>query len=235
MVSILDMLGQKQFKHDLLEFDELECVTNPDGRYYVSPTGERLHSVTTFLGKTKSEEAKRGLETWRRSVGYEEAKRISEEACVRGEAVHLAAEYHIRNRNPNDVKIVAGKYYSLYDKMKNKLNCIDNVRALEIPLYSEILKLAGRVDCVADYKGVPSVIDFKTSINLKSEDRVQDYKLQACIYSIMLKEMYGLDFPQLVIIIAVENDPRSQVYVWERDMETVNEISRRIKQFRSEI
>ena len=37
---------------------------------------------------------------------------------------------------------------------------VNNIHALEIPLYSHHLKVAGRVDCIAEYDGKLSIIDF---------------------------------------------------------------------------
>ena len=83
-------------------------------------------------------------------------------------------------------------------------------------MYSNYLRLAGTVDCIADFKGKPHIIDFKTSSKPKNRDWIHSYFMQASAYAIMAEERYGLTIPRLAIIIAVE-DSDPQVFVEHRD------------------
>lgn len=49
------------------------------------------------------------------------------------------------------------------NQLKPLLHNIDNIRCMEIPLYSDQLRLAGTCDCIAEYNDKLSIIDFKTS------------------------------------------------------------------------
>jgi ATP-dependent exoDNAse (exonuclease V) beta subunit len=78
-----------------------------------------------------------------------------------------------------------------------------------------VLKTAGRCDLIAEYDGVPSVIDFKTSRKLKKEEWIESYFLQTTVYSMMFESMYKIKVPQIAILIAVDHEP-PQVFVKDR-------------------
>ena len=80
------------------------------------------------------------------------------------------------------------------------------VRCLETPLYSDYLESAGTVDCIADFRGKRSVIDFKTSKRVKSRDNIHDYFIQTSAYAVAFEERTRLPVSQLVIIMAVDNE-----------------------------
>ena len=96
------------------------------------------------------------------------------------------------------------------------LDRIDDVRLLESSLYSDSLKLAGTVDCVASFDGVPSIIDFKSSSRLKESYEIESYFMQTAIYARMVKERYGIDIKQLVILMSVE-DSRPLLFIENSD------------------
>jgi genome maintenance exonuclease 1 len=108
---------------------------------------------------------------------------------------------------------------------------VDDIYALELPLWSKLMKLAGRVDCIAKYKGDLAIIDFKTSNKMKLANWITNYFLQATCYSIMLEELYGLKAEKLVILVSVENEDRAQVFVRDRRDYTLL-LSEKIKEFR---
>ena len=93
----------------------------------------------------------------------------------------------------------------LFKRFQPLLNNIDNVVCLEHPLYSDMMKIAGRVDCIAEWKGELAVIDFKTSTNPKSAEDITNYFLQTTCYALMLAERYGIRTNKLVILIASQN------------------------------
>ena len=107
---------------------------------------------------------------------------------------------------------------------------INNVRALEYPLYSDAMRLAGTVDCVAEYEGVLSLIDFKTSKNRKSKEDITSYFLQTSIYSLMIQEMYGIKIDKLVILMAIDNE--NKVLVFEESRKNwFNLLVKKLKEF----
>jgi ATP-dependent exoDNAse (exonuclease V) beta subunit len=86
-----------------------------------------------------------------------------------------------------------------------------NVWMQEVFLYSDKLKTAGQVDCIAEYDGVLSIIDFKTSRKPKKEEWIEGYFMQACFYAAAFLERTGIPIKQAVILIAVDGH-ESQVF-----------------------
>ena len=109
---------------------------------------------------------------------------------------------------------------------------IDNVHYLETMLYSETLGLAGQVDCIAEFDGVPSVIDFKTSLKTKREEWILNYFEQCTCYSLMYEEKTGIKAKQIVVLISVDNE-EPQVFVKQRK-DYIPELVNKVKQFRLE-
>ena len=188
----------KTFKHNPLPIviPPLEQVTTPLARYYLSAEGKRYYSVTTVTGFKKRDV----IEEWRKRVGEAEADRISEIAATRGTAVHNTIEKYLRNELSEQVTNFAtiAKYYSELDK-------IDNIQMIETRMCSNIMGLAGTVDCIAEFDGVLSVIDFKTSKRRKEEFEIGHYFQQATAYTVMYKELTGKNIDQVVIIIGSDD------------------------------
>ena len=197
-------------------------------RYYVSPNGNKLPSVTTFLSHFKGD----SIAKWRAKVGEEEANRISSRASRRGTKFHSLMESYISNQEGFLNEDVMPDMKMAFKQMLPIVNRIDNVHYLETMLYSETLGLAGQVDCIAEFDGIPSVIDFKTSLKLKREDWILSYFEQCTCYSLMYEEMTGIKAKQIVVLISVDNeDP--QVFVKQRG-DYIPELYNKIKQFRME-
>ena len=120
-----------------------------------------------------------------------------------------------------------------FNNMLPTLDRIDNVHFLETMLFSETLGLAGQVDCIAEFDGVPSVIDFKTSLKIKKEEWILGYFEQCTCYSLMYEEMTGIKARQIVVLISVDNETEPQVFVKDRN-DYMPELANKIKQFRLE-
>lgn len=182
------------------DFVELDANIINGVRWYTSPSGVKYPSVTSVLGNTKDMS---GLEDWRKSLGVKKADKETKRCQDRGEAVHLMAEHYLQNAEDPTVDHLY-EHIKLFNQLKLRLNNIDNIRAQEIPLYSDKLKIAGRVDCVGEYNGVLSIIDFKTANRNKAEDLIEDYRLQCTAYALMYWELFGVNIEDYVILVAVE-------------------------------
>ena len=202
------------FKHlnTKLEYDDLEAETSSTGRVYTTPTGTRYPSITTVLSILSED----GIRAWRQRVGEEEANRISSRAANRGTAVHTITERYINNEvdyakdfMPN----IIGNFTDLKSILDERL---DNIRAQEVPLYSDHLRVAGRVDCVGEFDGILSIVDFKTSRKLKKKQWISNYFAQEAAYAIMWEERTGEPITQLVTLITVDNE-QPQVFIEHRD------------------
>ena len=195
------------FKHlNLHNFPNLKAKTTAQGRRYFVE-GNAYPSVTTVIGEMK----KKSILEWRRKVGEEEANSISKRATTRGNKCHKLAEDYLSNK-PLDRYRDDVLSLGMFHQIRPYIDKINNIHALEESLYSHTLKLAGRVDCIAEYDNELAIIDFKTSTKYKREEWIQDYFSQETAYAIMFQELTGLKVKQLVTIIAVETGT-PQVFV----------------------
>lgn len=202
------------FNHIHHDFPKL-VQENVDGtRCYVTPTGEKYASVTTVLSNYKKKE----LMEWRARVGEEKANEISRKATTRGTGVHKAIERHLLNEEVDVLREnMMPNVRNLFVKMKKELVKINNIHCLESKLFSHELKLAGQVDCVAEYNGVLSVVDFKTSVRLKKKEDIDNYFMQGVAYGTMFTELTGLPFEQVVILIGVDTADFCQTLIVKGD------------------
>lgn len=170
-------------------------------RLYKTPEGKYYPSVTTVM-KLVTEDV---INAWRKSVGDEVADKESAYACHRGDVLHGMIEQYLKNEK--EMKILAGKdinFQMLFFQIKPLLNHIDRIRALETVLHSDYFKIGGRCDCIADYKGKLSVIDFKGSKKEKHKEDIPQYFMQTAFYAYSFYEMTGIRIPQCVILMVNE-------------------------------
>lgn len=175
---------------------------DPSGRrWYITPDGNKYPSVTTMLGQQE----KPWLTNWRNMLGNDKADKETKRCADRGQATHELIEKYLRNDPyPDFTRGYKSEYIAGFNQLKLRLNKIDNIRGQEVQLYSDTLKLAGTVDCVAEYEGVLSVVDFKTSNNNKTKDMIEDYFLQCTAYAIMWHERTGEPIENIAILMTVE-------------------------------
>jgi ATP-dependent exoDNAse (exonuclease V) beta subunit len=180
-------------------FKELTTKTINGLRWYKTPEGNYYPSITSILGAKE----KPYLESWRQMLGPDKAQKETDRCAARGTAIHLMAEKYLNNEiDPTEGQPT--EYIKLFNQLKYGLKRIDNIRIQEIPLYSDEFMIAGRVDCIAEFDGVLSVIDFKTSNNNKDDKMIEDYFLQETFYALAYMERYGDEVNQIVTIAAVE-------------------------------
>ena len=201
------------FEHVNVKLSEIDAETTERGRIYKTPEGKSLPSITTVLSILSRD----SIAKWRARVGEKEANRISYRSTTRGTAVHEIIEKYLDNNPDYKEGYTPDIISSLKDVQPILDKCIGKVYAQEAPLYSEHLGVAGRVDCIAEFNGKLSIIDFKTSMKPKKKDWIKNYFMQESAYAIMFEERTGIPITQLVTIVAVDgaNDP--QVFVEHRD------------------
>lgn len=178
---------------------ELKSVDGPRGRFYTTPNGNKYPSITTILGA----ENKAWLTDWRASLGAERADKEMKRAAARGTAVHEMVERFINN-DPSPTAGHKHEHIPDFNMLRTQLRKIDNVYTQESALWSDVLKCAGRVDCVGEYKGKLAIIDFKTSTNDKNSSMIEDYFLQTTAYALMFQERYDIQIDDIVILMSVE-------------------------------
>ena len=190
------------FKHVDLDLQPLEREHVDGVRYYKVPDEEELIKMVSITSVT-SHFNKEIFVNWRKKVGNEEADRITKAATTRGTDMHTLTEHYLKN--DEELPTVPPISEFLFKIAKPKLNLINNIYALEGPLYSRQLGVAGTVDCIAEYDGELAIIDFKTSKKPKPREWIEHYFVQAMAYGCMLYEMKNISIKKLVIIMACEN------------------------------
>lgn len=223
-------MKRKLFEHKEIDlgYSDLNAETGPNGRKYFAPNGVSYPSITTVLSILSEEH----IQKWRARVGEEEANKISHRASTRGTAVHLIIEKYLDNVENFDEEFMPNVVQNFKDVQPVLDERIGKIYMQEAPLYSDHLGIAGRVDCIAEFDGVLSIIDFKTSRKKKKKEWITNYFIQESGYAIMFEERTGIPIVNLVTIIAVD-DEEPQVFVEHRDnwapklLETINEYKRR--------
>ena len=197
-----------EFVHKDLDtqLDRLSSMQRGGLRLYETPSGKLLPSVTTVVGFEKQA----FFAEWRRK-NPKEARRVT----ARGTRLHTIIEHYLDNdfdaEDPKSKSEILPTDLELFLLMRPHLDNINNIVAQEVPLWSETVGLAGRVDCIAEYNGKLSVIDFKGSTREKREEDIDNYFEQATAYAIMFAERTGINIDNIVIIIASE-DGTTQVF-----------------------
>lgn len=199
-------------KLDCLDFD-LESETTEQGRKYKTPDGQYYPSITTVLSSYN----KQAIYEWRQRVGEEEANRVSRKASNRGTKLHSTVEQYLLNEmSPLKMHSMMPDMKELFLKLKPFLDDhVNNIYGIEQPLYSHRLRLAGRCDCIGEWDGKISIIDWKTANYSKEKDQIANYFMQGSAYAEMFGEITGMEINQVVIAIAVENQP-PQIFIEEK-------------------
>jgi len=175
---------------------------NRDKHHTYTFGGEKYPGITTVLKKSVSQHDKSGLERWMKSEPHSEY--IMKFAGMIGVQTHKLIEDYLNNKllPVNKSHLLA---YAHFERLQQEfLHKINNVNGIEIYLYSKKLKIAGTSDCVAEYDGKLSIIDYKTKRSDQLESYLNGPFLQSTAYAIMWEEMTGIPINQIVILVSSE-------------------------------
>jgi len=178
-----------------------------DGFRFYDIDGKAYPSITTVLGIQKKEQ----LQDWRNKIGEDVANWEMGRAARRGKATHLLIEQYIKGLTPSERGVLP---LGLFRLIKPYVDQIDNIHCLETIMYSKKLTIAGQVDCIAEYNGKLSVIDFKTANKERQESWIENYFMQTTAYAQMYEEIFGKKIEQIVILLASE-DGSTQSFIKE--------------------
>ena len=194
----------REFIHETVDlgYDDLVANTQSTGRTYTTPDGRKYPSITTVLSILSEE----SIAKWRARVGEEEANRVGQRAAGRGTLVHSIVESYLKNEDTSSfLPHIRQSLENLRPILDGRLG---KIFGLEVPLYSSHLGLAGRVDCVAEFDGVPSIVDFKTSKRVKKKEWISSYFAQMAGYAVMWEERTKRPITNTVVIMDVDdNEP----------------------------
>ena len=187
------------------EYPILERVDTEIGRHYLDSNNKPVPSVTTILSGTSK--SKDGLIQWRNRIGEEEAERIIKQSTDIGTAVHEAIENYLNGKSWDNFEethdqLLAQKISAKF--IKDGLKGITDIWGLEVGLLLDNL-YAGTADCVGEFEGIPTLIDFKTAKKIKKREWIEDYFLQGCAYANAHNVMFGTKIEQIVILMVDRN------------------------------
>jgi len=194
------MIINNKFKYPVLE-----RVDTDIGRHYLDSNNKPVPSVTTILSGTS--QSKDGLIQWRNRVGEDEAERIIKQSTDIGTAVHEAIENYLNGKSWDNFEETYDQLLAqkISDKfIKDGLKGITGIWGLEVGLILDNL-YAGTADCVGEYEGIPTLIDFKTAKKIKKREWIEDYFLQGCAYANAHNVMFGTNIEQIVILMVDRN------------------------------
>ena len=216
------------FNHIQVSLPEVTTETINRKRFYVTPEGEKYPSITTVLSNRKKE----GLFEWRKRVGNDVANYVARTSASRGTKVHHMCEDYLNNEFDEEKHKKDFLPFCLFNQLKDQALCnMNNIYAQEAGLYSDKYKVAGRVDCVAEYKDTLSIIDFKTSTRERSDDWNENYYIQGSAYAEMFEERTKIKIDQVVILVVTEDGTVQEFVKSKQDYlpmleESMNEWSR---------
>ena len=216
------------FTHKQVTLPKLTTETINHKRFYVTPEGNKYPSITTVLSTRKKE----GLFEWRKRVGNDVANYVARTSASRGTKVHHMCEDYLNNEFDEEKHKKDFLPFCLFNQLKDQALCnMNNIYAQEAGLYSDKYKVAGRVDCVAEYKDTLSIIDFKTSTRERSDDWNENYYIQGSAYAEMFEERTKIKIDQVVILVVTEDGTVQEFVKSKQDYlpmleESMNEWSR---------
>jgi genome maintenance exonuclease 1 len=198
-----------------LAFD-LVAKTTDTGRRYFTPEGNAYPSVTTILSDSTD---KSFLIEWRKRIGEAEANKITKKSSTRGTKLHSICEKYLLNEmNEMKIRTLMPDIKDFFLQLKPHIDeNVDNVYGTEQALYCDVLKIAGRTDCIAEWNGKLSIIDYKNSIRLKEEKNIQNYFLQCSAYAQMFEYLTKIPIEQIVVAIANE-EGEPQIFIKETSL-----------------
>lgn len=200
------------FLHEPIDlgYKDLPYDTSCKKRHYFTPDGISYPSITNVLSSNGEE----FIEGWRKRVGEKEADRVLHHAGTRGNALHDLAEKYLNNEFKDNAPTGLMPHVKLSFNVLKKIleKNVNKVYLQECALYSDKLKIAGRVDLVAEFGGLTSIVDFKTSTRFKKASEIENYFMQSAFYAAALYERSGIIAKQIVIIMMVDFQTKPLIF-----------------------
>jgi genome maintenance exonuclease 1 len=216
-----------KFNHIPVNFTQSELIEKDDGHYYQTPSGVIYPSITTMLQKTQTKEKQESLQNWRDQEIA--ADYITQQAAVVGSETHKLIENYLNGEEIlENFRLLSEAHFNNLLPFVDKIN---DIHGIELRLYSDKMKLAGTSDCIANYDGKLSIIDYKTKRSNQREEWLTDHFIQATSYGVMFKELTGIKVEQIVILVSSEKNTRMEFMKNPDDYLSL--LEKRIDQFYS--
>ncbi len=189
-------------------------------QYYLDRQGGKLPSVTTILNVTKPQEDRERLFNWRQRVGVAEANQISGAASRRGTGTHKQIQRYLEGKDSPCPDAILPYWQSIEPVLQD----VGNVRLIEGTVFNYDLGYAGIVDCVASFRGIPCICEWKTADKPKgSIERLYDYPLQIAAYSSAVNHYYrdcDIKLEHALIVVAIPERQAEVFWLEPESMQT---------------
>lgn len=164
-----------------------------DQQYKYQYEGLVFPSVTNILKETKNQTFNHFVGDWKENLilehGQKKGSRKAELPFKVGNVVHETLEAQFRafpERIPQFQTSLAKHYLPA-------LNLVEEVIAVELPVYSSRYGYAGSIDAIVKLKdGRTAIFDHKTSNKKKTRSLITDYFLQTAAYALAYYDMTGV-------------------------------------------
>jgi genome maintenance exonuclease 1 len=204
----------------LLPRHSIKQVRENGKQYYVDNQGAKLPSVTTILNATKPQEDRERLFNWRQRVGVTEANQISGAASRRGTGTHKQIQRYLEGKEAPCSDAILPYWQSIEPVLQD----VGDVRLVEGTVFNYDLGYAGIVDCVASFRGIPCICEWKTADEPKgSVERLYDYPLQIAAYYSAVNhhyQAYGIKLEHALIVVAIPEMPAEVFWFEPEAMQT---------------
>lgn len=217
----------KLFKHEITEIPELILDESNHTHTYYNKAGRKFRSVTAMVNKTKPEEDKKNLQKWRDDIGHDVADYILKASALIGRETHKLNENYLNMEKGGENFTLLS--HAHHRKFLPYLNKIGVIHGIEAKLHSDGMCLAGTADCIGEYNGALSVIDYKTKRSTQRKEWMGDYFLQTVCYARMWEELTGQKIKQLVILASSEQNTIQEFMVAPEMY--YDELDKRLKMF----
>ena len=190
------------------DYQPIPRVTVDGRRFYATPDGKKLPSVTTILDRTKSEKSRAALNEWRARVGTERAQQITTEAANRGTRMHTYLERYIRDGSIPDRGSNPFSWPShvmAKTIVEQGLKNVTEFWGIEVPLYFPGI-YAGTTDGAGIHLNDESILDYKQTNKPKKREWIDDYFMQLCAYAEAHNQVYGTQIRKGVVLMCVKPD-----------------------------
>lgn len=206
-MNVTAAVAEKVFVYNpKFNYQPIPRVVVEGKRFYATPDGKKLPSVTTILDKTKPEEKKQALNQWRARVGQERAQQITTEAANRGTRMHTYLEHYVKTgtRKERGSNPFSWPSHVMAEEIINQgLVNVNEFWGIEVPLYFPGV-YAGTTDGAGIHLNEESILDYKQSNKLKRREWIEDYFMQLAAYAEAHNELHGTHIKKGVVLMCVK-------------------------------
>jgi genome maintenance exonuclease 1 len=181
--------------------NQMRVIQLPSGGKFYETSYGLFPSVTTVLQATMPEDKRHRLANWRKTKG-KEAEAIRQAAVDRGKAIHKLVEAQCNGHH----LICPPEFEEFWTETRKFLGTLGKVVATEKIVYHPSLRYAGTLDLLAEWHGILTLIDIKTSYRPKRTQYLEEAKIQIAAYCYPCEELLRISIPQgMVIVVSPSN------------------------------